>query len=61
MQNKCKSFDLHGHSVVTSILLYYTIMPLWTYSYPTKASIFIKGCAILLKALGGGHPCPVDI
>ena len=49
-------FDLHGLSVVSCLLLYYTSLPLWTNSYPIKASTFNQG-AILLRR---GHPCPMD-
>ena len=34
--------------------LYYTSLPLGTYSYLTKASKYLNHGAILLKALGGG-------
>ena len=35
-------FDLHGPSYESFILLYYTSLPLWTYSDPTKASTLFK-------------------
>ena len=35
-------FDLYDSSVVSSILLYYTCLPLCPYHYPTKAGTLIK-------------------
>ena len=50
--------DLHGPSVVSSILLYYTSLPLWTYTYFTKASILSKA-PFYSRCTRRGHPCPV--
>ena len=51
-------FDLHGPTVVCPILLYYTSLPLSTYSYPTKASTLIK--APFYSRHRRGHLCLVD-
>ena len=48
--------DLHGPSFVSSILYKSAFMDL---QLPDKSQYLNHG-AILLKALGRGHPCPLD-